>query len=348
MVDNRPLPAKPSGLEAVAAFRAGQTSGKKSKQADAATSASKDSHAEKKKRKSIAPTSPSHSPATPPTSPPPSGSGRKRKAAAAVVEAARKEKKSELNDDADDSEDETASPLDAALADFVPASLTALPPSAASQPLWLFQFPAKFDVAAFSALRLSLATTKAAATAAGRIVSRFQLGGTPYRIVEAESTDATDIVNLLPAPANTTNTNTNLTPGRPFTRLLRITLDTPPTTATHTTGSSTPAGWQHSTAALKRKAAVPAARGLTVHFRPIGWMDDTAGQAVGQRRGKEFRKVGYERVRGEVGEAERKKRRKTGVEEGGKENGGKVREREAVGEKKQKKKSKDKQPRESR
>ena len=324
VVDNRPLPAKSSGADAVAAFRAGQTSAKKSNSINTPASASKDKEKQQKKRKSSAPTSPPRSPAPLPASPPPNGSGRKRKVA--VVEAKRKE-------DADEEEeDEDVSPLDAALADFVPASLTSLPATTASQPLWLFQFPAKFDVAAFGALRLPLPAATSAATA-GRIISRFQLNAAHYRIIEAESAETSDIVNLFPAAHSTSSTN-SLTPGRPFTRVLRITLDEP------TPGT---ASWQHTSAALKRKTAVPPARGLTAHFRPIGYMDDR-GQQVGERRGRGFQRVGYETVEeekdaGEDGEKRNKEKKRRKKEAKGNEND--VHEREEVSEKKKKKKDKD-------
>lgn len=233
-----------------------------------------------------------------------------------VVEPEKKEE--DVNDDED--EDDTVSPLTAALADFAPASLTPLPPTTATQPLWLFQFPAKFDVAAFSALRLSLPTTATPAGAVGRIIGRFQLGSERYRIIEAEASETTDIVNLVPAPPAASQT-ANLTPARPFTRLLRITLDNQPNTAS----------WPHTSAALKRKAAVPATRGLTVHFRPIGYMEDGSGQEVGERRGKGFQKVRYEGGEEEEKGVREKKRRK-------KEEKGKMVEREEVSEKKKKKK----------
>ena len=323
VVDNRPLPAKPTGAEAVAAFRAGQTSSKQSKPSSATTSPSKQKDKEKRKRKSSAPTSPPHSPPSPPTSPPSSGSGRKRKAA--VVQPEQKKQQKDEDDEEDVDESENASSLDGALADFVPASLSPLPQAAASQPLWLFQFPAKFDVAAFSALRLSLPTAVPAASAAGRVSSRFQLHGEHYRIIEADASDTTDIVNLFPASHTDNNNSNNLTLGRPFTRVLRITLDEP---------SATTAGWQHSTAALKRKVAVPAAKGLTVHFRPIGYMADAGRQQAGQRRGRGFRKVAYEV---EEDEGREKKRRKK--EERRKEKDeGVVHEREEVSDKKKKKK----------
>ena len=325
VVLNRPLPAKPTGAQAVAAFRPGQTSAKKSKLTDVTTSASKDT--DKKIRKSIVPTSTPHSPASLPSSPPPSGSGRKRKVS--VVEAERKEDANE-----EENENEAVSPLDAALIDFVPVSLTPLPPT--TQPLWLFQFPAKFDVAAFSALRLSLPTVKSAG-AAGRIISRFQLGDNHYRILEAESTDTTDIVNLFPA---STSSTANLTPGRPFTRVLRITLDEP---NPHT------ASWQHTAAALHRKTRVPPARGLTVHFRPIGYMAHTRGQEVGERRGRGFQKVGYEAAQedGKEGREDReerrdKERKRRKKEQRGKENDEVAAAPEGVSEKKKKKKDKDK------
>ena len=347
VVDNRPLPsAKATGAEAVAAFRAGQASAKKSKAADTPASASKDNSSsaskdkEKKKRKStapVAPTSPPHSPAPLPTSPPPSGSGsgsgsgRKRKASAIVQPAPAEEK-----DDAD--EDENPSPLDAALADFVPASLAPLPSTAAGRPMWLFQFPAKFDVAAFSALQLSLPT----ATSASRIISRFQLNGEHYRIIEAEPSESTDIINLFPSNNNSTH---NLTPGQPFTRLLRITLDLHTPTGTSTASASATSGWQHSAAALKRKTAVPPAKGLVVHFRPIGWMEEgDAGQEVGERRGRGFKKVAYEEEGSGEGKEKEKKRRKK-EEKREKENEAVVvQEREDVSEKKKKrKKDKDRQ-----
>ena len=287
MVDNRPLPAKPTGAEAAAAFRAGQTGAKKSNSTDTTTSASK--HKDKltptkQKRKSSAPTSPPHSPAALPASPPASGSGRKRKVAVALAE----RKEDVTGEDGDEDEDAMTSPLDAALADFVAAALSPPPPTAATQPLWLFQFPAKFDVATFSALRLSLPTAPSASVA-GRIISRFQLAGEHYRIVEAESTETTDIVNLFPAASTASTAERNsLIPGRPFARVFRITLDEPATTTAGT------ASWQHTAAALHKKTRVPPAKGLTVHFRPIGYMADRRGQLMGQRRGKGFQKVRYE------------------------------------------------------
>ena len=327
VVDNRPLPAKPTGADAVAAFRAGKSSAKKSEAKDASASATKANDSErKKKRKSVAPTSPPRSPAAQPASPPPSGSGRKRKAAT-VAAAPDPERKYDV--DSDEDEEKNESPLSAALTDFVPASLTPLPSGTANQPLWLFQFPAKFDVAAFSALRLSLPSHPPSSAASSRVVTRFQLGGSQYRLVEAEPGEGGDIVNLFPAAA--ASPAANLAPGRPFARLLRVTLD----------DQHAATSWQHTSAALKRKTAVPAAKGLTVHFRPIGYMEDGEGQLVGDRRGKDFRKVRYE---AEEGQKEKKRRKKDKV---GKENDGTVREGEEMSEKKKKKKDKDRKHRDS-
>ena len=146
----------------------------------------------------------------------------------------------DMEDDSDAEFSSAPSAIESALSDdFIPAKLAAsldinkllssTSSSTPSPPLILFQFPAKFDVAAFSQLTLSLPmhspvhpTTDSIGIGSSKVVSHFELNGERFSIIEGESSELSDLINLFPSSSTSRG---SLTPGRPFTRLLQIISD---------------------------------------------------------------------------------------------------------------------------
>ena len=267
-MDNRPLSPQPTGSLAAAAFRGSQSEARGPSKRPRQSSPPK----EKKRKRQRQP--------QPPPSP-----------AAAAAE--------------DDVEDATAaastssasptfslapSAISAAVSDrFVPAQLAPVsassllsPSTSSSAPpsLVLFQFPAKFDVAAFAQLdsldlplpsssgaQQRAATGQAASTSRAMAATHFELHGERFSVVEAEVGEVSDVVCLFPQSASSRG---SLLPGRPFARLFQVISEV------QRDGSSAHL-WMHSAEAVQKKTPKAAKEGLRQHFRPIGYLPRHAG-----------------------------------------------------------------------
>ena len=294
VVENRPLPVKATGSLAVAAFQKGKSGSTKSK----------DAKSDKKRRDSTSTSTPTSSKTKVKAareevrSPSPAReAGKKRKRAsqsAAMADAEEEDGIVDLSPPSPSSAAPSRSFIDTAVSDgFAPArfastsrSLLSSPSSTQPEPpLVLFQFPAKFDVAAFYALdSLSLPRAQSGVMGLGgggkgvggtgkgsgssEAVSHFELHGERYRLVEGDTSELSDLVNLFPQ----STARGLLVPGRPFARLFRVVSD-----VTQSEDAGMSQLWPHTAGALLRKTPKEPKKGLRPHFRPVGFIRDFGG-----------------------------------------------------------------------
>ena len=210
--------------------------------------------------------------------------------------------------DEDMKEDDSAAPVPAVRSaiesatseGFVPARLSTSGAAAVSvgsasqQPLVFFQFPAKFDVAAFSSLKsLSLPAQQndgdrggsagvGSGVGSSKVVSHFELHGERFNVVEGDIGELNDLINLFPSSSSSRG---ELRPGRPFSRFFRIVGD-----VQHSVGVSSASGanvsaashhlWPHSAAAVQKKERKAPKEGLRLQFRPVGFIQQHRGQPL--------------------------------------------------------------------
>ena len=180
---------------------------------------------------------------------------------------------------------------------FVPARLSSsggsavAPVGSSSQlPLVFFQFPAKFDVAAFSSLEsLSLPALQGGggSGSSSKVVSHFELNGERFNVVEGDIGELNDLINLF--PSSSSSSRGELRPGRPFTRFYRIVGDVQHSVAvSSSSGADVSAAshhlWPHSAAAVQKKERKAPKEGLRPQFRPVGFIQHFKGHSHSDRR----------------------------------------------------------------